>query len=65
MPTYDFRCKTCKELVEDVFTNLSERDDPRECPWCNGPLERLLGAASPMTPPEKVKDPGVRRPKWV
>ena len=42
MPTYEYACKSCGEHLEVVqwFT-----DDPlTECPNCQGPLRKVVGA---------------------
>lgn len=40
MPTYEYRCRECGELLEVV---QSFSDDPlTECPRCSGPLRKVF-----------------------
>lgn len=44
MPTYEYRCSTCKKDFE-VVQRIT--DDPvRECPKCGEPVERLIAATN-------------------
>jgi putative FmdB family regulatory protein len=39
MPTYEYRCKSCKSVLE-IFHSIST--SIRKCPKCGGTLERLI-----------------------
>jgi putative FmdB family regulatory protein len=42
MPTYEYRCRECGELLEVV---QSFSDDPlTECPRCSGPLRKVFNS---------------------
>lgn len=42
MPLYDYQCKHCEHIVEDIFQHMS--DDPlKKCPECDEDgLERII-----------------------
>ncbi len=44
MPTYDYRCKSCKHEFEK-FQSITE-DRIKICPECGGEVERLIGAGA-------------------
>lgn len=47
MPNYDFSCRTCGNLITDVFLPIAERDRPTTelCPACGEPtIERCVSA---------------------
>jgi len=44
MPTYDYRCKSCKHGFE-VFHSMNA-DPVLVCPKCGGSVERLIGTGS-------------------
>ena len=39
MPLYDYECKHCKEIIEDIIAHI---DDDVPCPDCKRPMERLI-----------------------
>lgn len=42
MPLYDYQCKNCENIVEDVFQNMSE-EPITECPNCKKhTLQRII-----------------------
>lgn len=42
MPLYDYQCKHCEHIVEDVFQHMSE-DPLKKCPECKKhKLERII-----------------------
>ena len=42
MPLHEYQCKKCKRRFERIL-KFSD-PDPKKCPQCGGPLERLLHA---------------------
>jgi putative FmdB family regulatory protein len=46
MPIYDFQCKTCGEIEENVHVSNIETDGIHVCPKCGAEQKRLLGAPS-------------------
>lgn len=41
MPTYEYRCNTCKQTFEK-FENITDTPSTR-CPSCDGSVNRLIG----------------------
>ncbi|MBU2491234.1 MAG: zinc ribbon domain-containing protein [Bacteroidetes bacterium] len=44
MPNYDYQCLSCGHVFEE-FQKMSD-ELLKECPQCDGPLKRLIGAGS-------------------
>ncbi len=42
MPLYEFRCTACGHIFEKIQSFSAP--DPKECPQCGSPVERLLSA---------------------
>ncbi|MGA8530128.1 MAG: zinc ribbon domain-containing protein [Acidobacteriaceae bacterium] len=42
MPLYEYRCQTCGHQFEKIQSFSAP--DEKECPLCQGPVERLLSA---------------------
>ncbi|MGP8260304.1 MAG: FmdB family zinc ribbon protein [Acidobacteriaceae bacterium] len=44
MPLYEYECKKCRKHTE----NIQKFSDPEitQCPYCGGPLERVVSAAA-------------------
>src|ERR1700753_321184 len=40
MPLYEYQCKKCGHRFELIQSFSAE--DPKECPVCHGPVERLI-----------------------
>ncbi len=40
MPLYEYKCKQCGHRFELIQSFSAE--DPKECPVCHGPVERLI-----------------------
>lgn len=47
MPLYDRKCEKCDEIFE-VNCKISEKDDPKECPYC-GATEGTYMMSAPMS----------------
>jgi len=43
MPLFDFRCKVCGAVVEELV--LNGEDMPKKCPKCGGELERIFSGS--------------------
>jgi len=41
MPLYEYKCKSCGEVISELRT-ASQREEPLECPHCNGVAEVIL-----------------------
>jgi len=41
MPVFDYICKTCNHTQE---TRVKSHDTPVECPKCQSPMTKLIGA---------------------
>ncbi len=44
MPLYEYRCKNCGHQFEKIQSFSAP--DEKECPVCQGPLERLISASA-------------------
>src|SRR6202034_786436 len=44
VPLYEYRCKNCGHQFEKIQTFSAP--DEKECPVCQGPLERLISASA-------------------
>jgi putative FmdB family regulatory protein len=44
VPLYEYRCKTCGHQFEKIQSFSAP--DEKECPVCQGPLERLISASA-------------------
>lgn len=44
MPTYAFKCETCRTVVE-VFRPMAKAGDPLDCTLCGDPLQRSYAVA--------------------
>ena len=44
MPTYDYKCESCKEIFE-FFQNMSDKPLIK-CPKCNNKVRRLVSGGS-------------------
>ena len=42
MPTYEYVCEKCGHRFE-LFQKMTEEPE-KECPECNGPVRRVIGA---------------------
>lgn len=60
MALFDFTCIQCG-ATEEVICRSQERDDPRKCEQCGGPLQREfpITAALGFQPFESYYDPGL------
>ncbi|MEO0198385.1 MAG: zinc ribbon domain-containing protein [candidate division WOR-3 bacterium] len=43
MPIFEFRCKNCGKVIEELVMNGEEM--PRRCPHCGGELERIFSGS--------------------
>jgi putative FmdB family regulatory protein len=41
MPTYEYRCYSCKEITEG-FRSVADRDDSPECSQCGGNTRKII-----------------------
>ena len=55
MPRYDFRCETCGKAIELILP-IVERNDPRACLKCRGPLARQISLPQPAIIPATGTD---------
>jgi putative FmdB family regulatory protein len=46
MPTYEFRCKKCSHVTEEIRMFSERFDDPPDCPKCLGDTERLTSGGT-------------------
>ena len=44
MPLYEYRCKSCGHRFEKIQSFSAP--DEKECPLCQGPVERLISASA-------------------
>lgn len=44
MPLYEYRCKNCGHQFEKIQSFSAP--DEKECPLCQGPVERLISASA-------------------
>ena len=61
MPMYDYRCKNCDEVFEELVSNSDTPDKEIKCPKCNEhKADRLLSA--PMVSIGSSADSGYSPP---
>jgi putative FmdB family regulatory protein len=48
MPIYEYKCDGCGKVTTELRPN-SEREEPLECPRCNGSAEVILSTFATTT----------------